>query len=309
MRLGVILSFVVVTSAVLAATVTAAPVEATFTLLAHPDVVGHKPSGVLPTTGDWLIGTGDDDILPAANNPAGAFSHNFADLGGAGGAGFNLAPSLAGTLTMQLTTAGGTDWNVSITNLAYLGQAAAVMSMNQYLVGPGSPATHNPTFAVDGIGNNGLWQGSGTGNWAISYGLDFYFATNADGNPSPDDIDAAFNDKLQIGFLIPTSALTPAGLSGLALDDAAGFHAGDLQDYLLNVVAPRLPNDATYLLFTQMLKTSPNYAEPGIPIGASALIGNTTIAYTTAVIPEPASLVLLAAGASLLLRRRTAFGL
>jgi len=300
MRFRLILILAVATCALSASMVTASPIEATFTLLTHPDFAGYKPSAPLPTTGDWLIGTSDDEVLPAANNPSGALSHNLADLAGAGGAGFNMAPSLTGTLTMHFTPAGGTNWNVTVTDLAYTGQASPVMFMNQFLVTPGSPATQNATFHVDGEGNQGAWQGSGIHNWTISYDLDFYFDTNA----SSDPINATFNDKAQVGFLIPVSELTPAGLSALILNDPAGFFSGDFHDYLLDVVKPALPSDAEFLLFTQMLKVNPDYAEPGLPITTSGLIGNTTIAYTTTVIPEPGSLTLLAVGGVLLLRRR-----
>jgi hypothetical protein len=43
---------------------------------------------------------------------------------------------------------------------------------------------------------------------------------------------------------------------------------------------PRLPGDATYLLVTQMGKSHPGYAEPGLPITTLSLLGN-TMAYTT----------------------------
>ncbi|MCC6682651.1 MAG: PEP-CTERM sorting domain-containing protein [Phycisphaeraceae bacterium] len=273
---------------------------ATFVLLDNSNFVGYKPSAPAPAIGDWLVGTGDDQNVGSGYNPNGAFSHNFADFGGAGGAGFNMAPSLSGSLTAQFTEATPGAWNVAVTSLAYSGQATPVMFINQFLVTPGSPATQNAGFNVDGLGNSGNWQGTASGNWAIDYNLDFYFATNADGDVSvdPNDVDATFNDKPQGGYLIPVEALTAATLSGVTLDDPAGFYGGDFEEYLLNLVKPSLPVNATYLLVTQMSKTHPDYAESGLPINTSGLIGNTTIAYTTAVIPEPtsASLMLLAVG-------------
>jgi hypothetical protein len=95
-----------------------------------------------------------------------------------------------------------------------------------------------------------------------------------------EDADAAFNDKLQTGHLIPVEQLTPAGLAGLTLDDPTGFHGGDFKQYLLDEIKPRLPGDATYLLVTQMAKTHPDYAELGLPITTGGFIGNTTIAYS-----------------------------
>lgn len=269
-----------------------------------PSAQDVKPAAGLPAVGDWLIFTQDDAHLPAGYNPAGALSHNFVDMTGVGGPGFNQGPSLTGSLTLEFSNGGASQWNVAVTDLAYTGQATPVMQMNQRLVTPGSPAAQNPAFNVDGVGNQGTWAASPAGNWRFESRLDFYFATNADGDPAPADVDAAFNDKLQQGYLIPVSQLTSAGLAGLALDDPAGFFAGDFGQYLLDEIAPRLPDGATYLLITQMAKTSPDYTESGLPITAASLIGNTTFAYTTAAIPEPASILLVGAALAVVSRRR-----
>lgn len=246
-----------------------------------PSAVGRKPSATMPTAGDWLVFTADDSSLAAGNNPAGAVSHNFVDITGAGGPGYNLAPSLSGSLTLNLGSAGGSNWSVTVPALGYSGQANALQTMNQFLVTPGNPATVNAAFNVDGIGNAGQWAASTSNNWAIQYALDFYFATSADGDPSPTDIDASFNDQPHTGFLLPVNQLTTNGLGAVTLDDPLGFHAGDFERYLITEIAPRLPADATYLLLTQMSKTAPGYAELGLPITTNSLIGNTTIAYTT----------------------------
>jgi hypothetical protein len=246
-----------------------------------PSAVGRKPSATMPTAGDWLVFTADDAFLAAGNNPAGAVSHTLVDITGAGGPGYNLAPSLSGTLTLQLESAGGSNWSATVSALAYTGQANAVQAMNQFLVTPGSPATTNSGFNVDGMSNSGQWTASAAGNWAIQYSLDFYLATSADGDPSPADIDATFNDATQTGFLIPVSQLTTNGLAAVSLDDPLGFHTGDFEQYLREQIAPRLPANATYLLITQMGKSHPGYAELGLPITTNSLLGNTTIAYTT----------------------------
>lgn len=246
-----------------------------------PSAVGRKPSATMPTAGDWLVFTADDALLAAGNNPAGAVSHNLVDITGAGGPGYNLAPSLSGTLSLQLDSVSGSNWSAAVTALAYTGQANAVQAMNQFLVTPGSPATTNSAFNVDGAGNSGQWTASAANNWAIQYSLDFYLAASADGDPSPTDIDATFNDKLQTGFLIPVSQLTTNGLAAVNLDDPLGFHSGDFEQYLREQIAPRLPTNATYLLITQIGKSKPGYAELGLPITTNSLLGNTTIAYTT----------------------------
>lgn len=246
---------------------------------ALPSAVGLKPSA---GSGDWLLFTSDDNVLPAGNNQLGGLSHNLVDPPGvAGPNGFALAPSLSGSLTLELEPASGANWTATVKALAYNGQASAMMAMNQFLVGPDSPATDNDLFNVDGLGNSGSWQASASANWSIEYEIDFYFATNADGDPSPDDIDATFNDKKQTGHLIPVNRLTADGLSDVALTGATGFYSGDLKEYLLTQIAPRLPGNATYLLLTQMEKTHPDYAETGLPISTGGLVGNITFAYST----------------------------
>jgi hypothetical protein len=284
---------------------TAAAASATFSLLQSPGLAGHKPNA--SAASGWLVGTASDQVLAANFNPLGGLSHNFADLAGMGGAQFNFAPSLAGSLTLDFGPSNLETRSVSVSQLAYSGQATPMMFLNQFLVTASSPAASNPAFNVDGVSSSGLWQNNQSGYWAISYDLDFYFATNADGDApvNPLDVDATFNDKRQRGYLLPVARLTPEGLNSLALDDPAGHFSDDLADYLLNVVAPLLPSDATYLLFTQMEKNHPDYTEPGLPITPAGFIGNTTIAYTTGAIPEPTPLGLVLVMTALLsLKRR-----
>lgn len=254
---------------------------------ALPSAAGRKPSATMPTAGDWLVFTADDVVLAAANNPSGAVSHNFVDITGAGGAGFNLAPSLSGILTLELNEETGSQWRARIVELDYMGHANAMQVMNQFLVTAGSPAASNSAFLVDGMGNSGQWTASATNNWAIQYTLDFYLATNADGDPSATDVDATFNDQTQMGFLIPLNHLTTEGLASVSLNDPLGFYGGDLEQYVLEQIVPRVPANATYLLVTQMNKTPPVYAEPGLPITTNSQLGNTTVAYTTQTLTTP----------------------
>lgn len=266
----------------------AAPVTANFTLLQSESYAGKKPSGSYPVYGDWLVGTDDDQSNSSIFNPQGAVSHNLADILGTPGSGFHVAPSLTGSLTLQFTSSTPGHWDVSATDLAYNGVAAPGMTMNQYLIAPGSAATQTPKYLVDGLGNNGTWQGQAAANWAIQYDLDFYFSVGGMG------ISATFNDKSLRGYLIPVSQLTAAGMAAVNLDDPTGYFSGDFESYLLNVVAPMLPGEATYVLVTQMDKTHPDFAQSGLPITTNSLIGNTTIAYTTAVVPEPTTAVMFA---------------
>lgn len=260
------------------------------------DGVGRKPSAAHPSASDWLLFTADDQTPGASYNPSGALSHNLVDMAGLGGSPFNNAPSLTGSLTLDIASSGTNNaWNVSVQGLSYSGQATPVMQMNQFLVTPGSPATLDPKYNVDGMGNSGTWSSENSANWAIQYNTDFYFATNADGDPAASDIDATFGNRTQTGYLLPVSLLNSGDMLTLTLDDPAGFYGGDFESYLLNEIKPRLPVNATYLLITQMAKGNPVYAETGLPITTSSLVGNTTIAYTTSAIPEPGTVALLLA--------------
>lgn len=252
-----------------------------------PSAVGLKPSPPFPSESDWLLFTTDDQQLSATYNPSGGLSHNLADITGVPGSGFNMAPSLSGVgaITLELSCNGCGSWMVEVTHLSYTGQATPIATMNQVLVTPEIPAAQNPSFNVDGLGNNGTWSSSAAANWALAYDLDFYFSTNVDGDASPSDVDATFNDKPQIGYLIPMAYLTTEAMANVEIDDPAGLFDGDFEQYLLDEIAPRLPQNATYLLVTQMTKTHPDYAEPGLPITTASLIGNATFAYTTQVIP------------------------
>lgn len=263
---------------------------------ALPSMAGLKPARA-GEPGDWLLSTADDERQDVANNLHGAFSHNFADLTGGTASAFNMAPSLTGTLSLTFTPAANGGENVAVTQLNYSGQANSMLYMNQFLVTAESAAAQDSLYKVDGIGNDGTWSGAGT--WEIQYHVDFHLATNADGNPLPADIDVAFNDTLHRGYLVPVAQLT----AGLHLDDPAGFYAGNFSNYLLEEVLPRLPDDATYLLVTQMSKTHPVYAEAGLPFTTSLTVGNTTIAYTTVAIPEPSTMAGLVAAGCLLCRR------
>ncbi len=265
-----------------------------------PSAVGRKPSAGYPATSDWLIFTPDDQAPGASYNPQGALSHSLADIPGMGGSSFNMAPSLTGAISMEFATSGSGAWDVSVTGLSYSGQATPVMFMNQFLVTSGSEVAQSGSYGVDGVGNSGTWSAGTAGSWTIEYDLDFYLATNADGDPAPADVDAGFNDKVQQGYLLPVSLLTAEGLSGLSLNDPAGMYSGDFATYLLHEIAPRLPGDATYVLVTQMSKVNPDYSEVGLPITTNTLLGNTTIAYTTGAIPEPSTFAMLASAVGLL---------
>ncbi|MFV0415936.1 MAG: hypothetical protein ACK5NG_06170 [Chthoniobacterales bacterium] len=262
-----------------------------FNLLTSGDATGRK-AALDGNPSDWLVFTGDDDT--AGYNPNGAVSHNFADLGGNNNSIYNMSPALTGTLSMELT-ANGSSWNVALKSLNYTGQANTMMFMNQNLLTPESIAALGGSFNTDGIGNSGTWD---LNTWDIQYNMDFYLTTNGDGDPSPTDVDGAFDNASQVGYLLPVELLTATGSVGLSLNDPSGMFAGDFVDYLVTEIAPRLPANASYVLVTQMDKTHPSFASS--PLSPGAYIGNTTIAWTSAVIPEPSSGMILAFGGSLI---------
>jgi len=283
-----------------AAPTLADPVDVHFNLLTSPDAVGLKagPSG---QSNDWLMLTDDD---AAGTNDAGALSANFADPSGfipADQSPWAMAPSLSGSLTLRFHLTSGADWSVTPVDQNYAGQATSAIAMNQFDIQPGSDAV--TASGVNGLVDPGTWRADAAENWALDYAMDFYFATNVDGNPAPEDVDAAFDNTSQTGYLLPVGQLTSKAMAAVDLTTPAGFFTGDFEQYLLDEIAPRLPAEATYLLITQMDKTSPLYADQGLPITTGTRVGNTTLAYTTQVIPEPTGLALLTVSAALLLAR------
>jgi len=313
---------VTILSAIVAATVVTgaarADVSVEFNLLTWdnsqasaqlPSAVGTKPAaGQVGSGNDWLVFTGDDVIPGATFNPHGALSHNLAQPPGTSASDFTLAPSLSGMLGLSFTSTGPDAWTVTPTSLAYSGVATPVIAFNQFMVNSGDVVAQNATFNVDGEVTPGTWQAAAASDYAISFDMDYYFATNADGDASPSDVDATFDNATQSGYLIPVDQLNAAGLAAVSLTSPSGFFGGNFEQYLLDEIAPRLPADATFLLVTQLLPTNPVYTGPGLPITTSSTIGNTTIAYTTQAIPEPTSVALLiAGGVGLAMRRRRRF--
>ena len=277
----------------LVGTTSAATLE--FTLLTWDDTqatpvllsaVGQKPSQSSQPC-DWLLFTTDDYTYSGGWNPSGAISHNFADPAGDGGSEFVMAPSLTCALpfTLDFAAVAVDSWNVTITVQAYTGYSTSFAQMNQFLISAGDPATQDSQYAVDGLPNQGTWTATPASNWSLTYTLDFYLATNTDGNDDPLDIDAAFNDCAQVGYLIPVSELTETGLADMELDDPAEFYDGDFKAYVLNEIAPRLPIEATALLITQMDKQHPVFTDIDVSITTNSLIGNTTFAYTVDPLP------------------------
>jgi hypothetical protein len=267
--------------------------EVTFQLLTSDSAVNVAP-GNIAMPNDWLTLTADDSLQ--GFNPDGALSFNLVDIAGImPPSAWNRGPALTGQLVLDIVDNGDGSAGVLATGLVYQGKASPVMQMNQFLILPDTPAAQDTSIPVDGLTISGVWLNSAAGQWSITYDLDSYFATNVDGDPGPEDVDAVFSDKTQTGYLIPVSELTDTGLAAVELDDPTGFFAGDFEAYLQQTILPLLPEEATYLLITQMSKTAPEYVQPGggLPITTNSLFGNTTVAFTTEDIYAPDPVVTL----------------
>ncbi|MCC6238748.1 MAG: PEP-CTERM sorting domain-containing protein [Phycisphaerales bacterium] len=275
-----------------------------------PSAVGKKPSNSAPNSGDWLVFTTDDLNAAGAMNPAGALSHNLVDPSGTFGQTnqFGQAVSLSGTLELNFSPAVSGSQPVNISALQYSGVAAPGMTMDQYLLTSAIslPVAGGPDVNVDGSSNSGTWANT-SGNWSISYSLDSYFDASIDTDQTAPTL--VFDNAVQHGYLLPKSIWSSSGtLTGLGLPNQ-GFYSGGFSDYLTQQIVPRLPDDADYLLITQMDKTQPVWAKTGLPISSNSWVGNFTIAYS--VVPEPATagmMGLVLAGWALRRRRSSVNG-
>jgi len=258
-----------------------------FQLLTHTDNIQllPQPKGQLGVSGDHLLQT-DDDITGSTFNPDGCFSFNFMNPVGIQEP--NYPPgyaegihSMTGSVTLGIDLqAGGT---VDVVSLAFDGYIAPTKSSAQWLIQPGDPATDCNT---DGMPNGGTYIPSAEANWALQAIFDWYYDTPFGG---PNTIDMTFDNYQWNGFIIPVSQLTTAGMEATALDDPLGYFAGtsaDFESWLLNEVAPRLPQDATYLLFVQG-EAHPAWTHPEIGMTTDGIVGETIIAYAVPQCGDP----------------------
>ncbi len=293
----------------------AAPV--TFTLLTHQDNVTVLPQqcGHTGVSGDHLIQTADD-ITDPAYNPRGSFTFGF--MNPIGEWGDDYPPgyaegihSMQGALELDIDLAAGGGFSVtslSFGGVAYPGKTGPTSF--EYLVIPGDPATADPKYQVDGVGNSGTFGASDALDWSLEAQLDLYKDLPPGGTGG---IDMTMDDWSWSGFLIPTEKLTGAGMALVTLDDALGYFLGTSEDFeawLIEQVAPRLPDEATWLLFAQA-EGQPDWNSPSMggwdPL--EGIVGETIVAYSTAgyqpdQIPEPTTLGLLLCGAAVAWGRR-----
>ena len=293
-----------------------APVS--FTLLTHADNVGWLPQqqGVLGVSGDHLIQT-SDDISGPAFNPEGCFTFGFMNPIG-------LWPpdyppgyaegihSMAGTIELDVDLAAG--GAVAVNGLTFQGVAypgRRGRNSFQYLVQLGDPATDGSHGPVDGIGNTGVFSASDSLGWSLELSLDLYKDLPFAGAGG---IDMTFNDWEWTGFLIPGNRLDAAAMGFVELDDPLGYFGGaseDFEAWLIEQVAPRLPDQATWLLFAQA-EGKPDWNNPGMRgwdpqegIFAETIVAYATVPYQPpAVIPEPSVASLLLGGLAVVALRR-----
>ena len=101
-----------------------------------------------------------------------------------------------------------------------------------------------------------------------------------------------FDNYQWSGFIIPITELTTTGMDTTTLDDSLGHFEGNFESWLLNQVAPRLPQEAAYLFFAQSQAT-PSWTNPAMGMSTDGIVGETVMGYA---VPEPATAMLLAAG-------------
>lgn len=278
---------VILLTMLLVADVSAGSIE--FELFMHTDNIQLLPQqkGIPGVSGDHLLQTADD-ITGNTFNPDGCFSFNFMNPVGISEPDYppgyaESIHSMTGSVTLEINLyTGGT---VEITSLAFEGYVAQEKPITQqWLVQLGDPATDGNHGPVDGTSNSGVYAASAAANWAFGVSFDWYYDTPFAGLNT---IDMTFDNYQWSGFIIPVSELTATGMAMTTLNDALDYFAGtsaDFESWLLSEVTPRLPQDATYLLFVQG-EAHPCWTNPQMGMTTDGIVGETIIG--CAVQPPP----------------------
>jgi len=247
-------------------------------------------SGSLPqepqTSGDYLPQTGDDYEM-SGSNPDGCFSFNFMNPTAVSGGYTKGIHSMTGSVILDIDVQTGGELN--IVSLAFDGYISSTQSGIQRLVQPVDPAANGSHGSTDGVGNSGTYNASAGSNWAFEAGFDWYYDVPAGGMGG---IDMTFDNYQWDGFIIPVSELSTAGMAATTLDDSMDYFGGNFEQWLLNKIAPQLPEDAAYLLFAQGL-ANPAWTDQQVGMTTGGLVGETVIGYA---VPEPVTIMLLTAG-------------
>ena len=275
---SLVLAMALMTLLVLPAYTTASPVQ--FQLLTTADNIGNLPQQQ-QSGGDYLPRTGDD-ISGSTINPNGCFSFNFMNPDGeTNPASYAKAiHSMTGSVTLDIDfETGGA---VEIVSLDFDGYVAPGKLSSQHL---------------ESGSNSGTYWADATSNWAFQGSFDWYYDTPFGGSGTAD---MTFDDYQWDGFIIPVSQLTTMGMAATVLDDSLGYFGGDFESWLLNQVAGQLPQGAAYLFFAQGQEI-PSWTNPQMGMSANGTVGETVIGYA---VPEPGTMMLLAAGLCLARRQR-----
>ena len=265
-----VLAIVLITLLALSAHAIASNVR--FQLLTSTDNIGELPQQQ-QSGGDYLPRTGDD-VSGGTINPDGSFSFNFMNPDGitdpAGYAKSTHSMTGSFTLDIDLQTGGTAD----IVSLEFDGY-----------VSPGKFSAEH----LDTGTNSGSYSPTAASNWVFEACLDWYYDTPFAGSGT---VDMTFDNYQWSGFIIPVSQLTAAGMASTTLDDSLSYFGGDFESWLLNQITPRLPQQAQYLFFAQG-QANPSWTHPMMDMSTNGIVGETVIGYA---VPEPATVVLLAAG-------------
>jgi len=268
-----------------AADVLAGSVE--FELIVHPNNVHllPQPKGIPGISGDHLLQTADD-ITGGTFNPEGCFSFNFMNPVGISEPCYppgyaEAIHSMTGSIVLDVNLLSGGP--LSIESLTFDGYVAPSKFSSQYLVQIGDPATG---YNTDGMPNAGTYIASAQANWALQASFDWYYDTPYGGSGT---IDITFDNYQWNGFIIPAGKLTTAGMSATTLDDPLGFFGGtseDFESWLLNEVAPLLPQETTYLLFAQG-QANPAWRNPDMGMQLEGVVEETIIGYAVPQCGDP----------------------
>jgi hypothetical protein len=251
----------------------------TFELVAHPNNAQllPQPKGIPGVSGDHLLQTADD-ITGGTFNPDGCFSFNFMNPVGISEPDYppgyvESIHSMSGLIVLDIDLLNG--GSVSVGSLTFNGYIAPSKSSVQRLVQVGDPATG---YNTDGMPNAGTYIASADANWCFEVRFDWYYDTPFKGLGG---IDMTFDNYRWSGFIVPVGELTATGMGATTLDDHLGYFGGtsaDFESWLLSEVAPRLPEEATYLLFAQA-EAHPSWANPEMGMQPAGIVGETIIGY------------------------------
>ncbi len=276
---------IILLTVLLVADVPAGSIE--FELLMHTDNIQllPQPSGEVGVSGDHLIQT-TDDITGTIYNPNGCFSFNFMNPVGISEP--NYPPgyaesihSMSSSLVIDVDLQNGGP--LSIESLTFDGYIAPSKSSTQWLVQIGDPATD---YNTDGMPNAGTYIASADANWVFEASFDWYYDTPF---PGPGSIDMTFDNYRWHGFIIPVSELTITSMDATTLDDPLGYFGGtseDFESWLLDEVASRLPQEATYLIFVQG-EAHPDWTNPNMGMTTDGIVGETIIGYAVPQCGDP----------------------